>query len=139
MHPAFLLTAAHIMTWLDDCLYECESMHGKDRAHLVAQSLYAVVDWIERVVQEASVRRGVLFHASPRCAGGQRKNYNTGLCGLESKLPHVCVGGRGKARARVQVQAVPCPGPRPHLLLASQCWQCAWNHGSTPISRQLHT
>lgn len=48
-------TTAHIMTWLDDYFYECESMHGKEKTKVVAQSLRGATDWIERVVREEGI------------------------------------------------------------------------------------
>ncbi|EFN55349.1 hypothetical protein CHLNCDRAFT_134365 [Chlorella variabilis] len=48
-------TTAHLMTWLDDYFYECESMHGKEKTRLVAESLRGAADWIERVVREEGI------------------------------------------------------------------------------------
>ncbi|PRW44524.1 oxidoreductase [Chlorella sorokiniana] len=48
-------TTAHIMTWLDDYYYECESMHGLEKTKVVAQSLRSAVDWIENVVREEGI------------------------------------------------------------------------------------
>ncbi|KAL4423050.1 hypothetical protein ABPG77_002084 [Micractinium sp. CCAP 211/92] len=48
-------TTAHIMTWLDDYYYECESMHGKEKTKIVAQSLRSAADWIEKVVREEGI------------------------------------------------------------------------------------
>ncbi|GAB4819568.1 hypothetical protein N2152v2_006614 [Parachlorella kessleri] len=48
-------TTAHIMTWLDDYYYECESMHGLEKTKLVANSLRKAVDWIENVTNEEKI------------------------------------------------------------------------------------
>lgn len=40
--------------WIDDYWYEVESMHGHEKAKVVAQSMRAATDWIERVIKEAS-------------------------------------------------------------------------------------